>query len=95
MMPAQLLHYSVSESGGAGGKHYTGESIESFGNEMWIEGKKKSISRSTVERAMKTALELGGMVKGPKALDVPGAHSYLYPILLRFGVIDSSPENDC
>ena len=49
--------------------------------------KKKSISRSTVERAMKTALEMEGKVPGPKALNVPGAHSYLYPIFVRFGVI--------
>lgn len=91
---ATKFAYTISEPGGAGGKHFNGEEVEGFGNEMWIEGKKKSISRSTVERAMKTALELDGKVKGPKALNVPGAHSYLHPILLRFGVIDSFPEND-
>ena len=66
-----------------------GESIEGYGNEMWIDGKEKSISRSTIERAMKTALKMGGKVPGPKALNVPGAHSYLYPIFVRFGVIES------
>ena len=60
---------------------------------MWIvtsEGeKKKSISRSTVELAVRNALEAGGVVKGPKALNVPGAHSYMYPILVRFGVVSA------
>lgn len=89
---AMKFTYIVSDSGRVGGKHYIGESVDGFGNEMWIEGKKKSISRSTVERAMKTVLELDGKVRGPKALNVPGAHSYLFPILLRFGVIDPSQE---
>ena len=81
--------YTVSKPGSTGGCHYEGESIDGYGNEMWIstsEGeKKKSISRSTVERAMKTALEKE--ITGPKMLNVPGAHSYLYPIFVRFGVI--------
>jgi hypothetical protein len=54
---------------------------------MWIDGKEKSISRSTVERAFQTVLE--NEITGPKALNVPGAHSYLYPIFVRFGVIES------
>ena len=37
---------------------------------------------------MKTALEMEGKVPGPKALNVPGAHSYLYPIFVRFWVIE-------
>ena len=86
--------YSVSEPGGAGGRSYAGASVEGYGNEMWIvtsKGeKKKSISRSTVELAVRNALEAGGVVKGPKALNVPGAHSYLYPILVRFEVITLS-----
>lgn len=84
--------YSVSAASSAGGRHYEGETVDGYGNEMWIiagdKEKKKSISRSTVERAMKTALEMGGKVPGPKALNVPGAHSYLYPIFVRFGVIE-------
>lgn len=85
------FRYTVSAPGGSGGRHYEGESVDGFGNKMWITTaggeKKKSISRSTVERAFTRALELGGMVSGPRALNVPGAHSYLYPILVRFGVI--------
>lgn len=92
-VPGKKYKYSVSKEGGAGGRRYAGESVEGYGNEMWIttaEGeKKKSISRSTVELAVKNALAAGGVVKGPKALNVPGAHSYLYPILVRFGVISA------
>lgn len=86
--PGVKFKYTVSQETGTGGRHYDGDNVEGYGNEMWISGKEKSISRSTVERAMKTALEMGGKVKGPKALNVPGVHSYLYPILVRFGVID-------
>lgn len=86
------FRYTVSTPGGSGGHHYEGENIDGYGNEMWImtgdKEKKKSISRSTVERAMKTAMEMEGKVPGPKALNVPGAHSYLYPIFVRFGVVE-------
>ena len=85
------FRYTVSTPGGSGGRHYAGENVDGFGNEMWITtadgDKKKSISRSTVERAFQTALE--NEITGPKALNVPGAHSYLYPIFVRFGVIES------
>ena len=84
--------YSVSATPSNGGRHFNGESVDGYGNEMWImtgdKEKKKSISRSTVERAMKTAMEMEGKVPGPKALNVPGAHSYLYPIFVRFGVVE-------
>ena len=45
----------------------------------------KSISRSTVELGYRRAREMGS-VKGSKALGLPGSGSYLYPILLRFGI---------
>ena len=68
---------------------------------MWIcingQEKEKSISRSTVELAYKNAMELmdtEGCVRGPKALGVPGAGSYLYSIFLRFGVIGLSSTSD-
>ena len=86
--------YEVSKSGCAGGRHYEGEQVEGYGNEMWITTlpdkvrKEKSISRSTVDLALRTALEKE--IKGPKALGIPGAGSYLYPMLIRFGVINSS-----
>ncbi len=93
---ATKFKYEISREAGASGRHYHGIGISGFGNEMWIitqTGKKgKSISRSTVDLAYKKALqrmENDGQVKGPKALGIPGAGSYLYPILIRFGVIAS------
>ena len=77
--------YTVSKAGGSGGRHYDGVSIDGYGNEIWIEGKEKSISRSTVELGYKRARELK-IVKGPKALGLPGSGSYLYPIFLRLGL---------
>lgn len=91
--------YEVSKSGSAGGRHYEGEQVEGYGNEMWIitlpdkVRKEKSISRSTVDLALRTALTVQaqeGFVSGPKKLNVPGAGSYLYPMFVRFGVINSS-----
>ena len=93
--------YEVSKSGSAGGRHYEGEVVEGYGNEMWITTlpdkvrKEKSISRSTVDLALKTALTVQaqeGFVSGPKKLNVPGVGSYLYPMFVRFGVITSSAE---
>lgn len=96
----ERFKYTVSKPGSSGGRHYEGEVVPGFGNEMWIstggEQKKKSISRSTVDRAFQTAIEKE--IKGPKALNVPGAHSYLFPILVRFGVISTTtsttPDRD-
>ena len=81
--------YNVSRSGGADGRHYDGEAVDGYGNEIFItsggEQLKKSISRSTVDLALKRAREKE--IGGPKALGLPGAGSYLYPILVRFGVV--------
>lgn len=86
---AVKFKYTVSRSGGAGGRHYDGENVEGYGNELFItsggEQLKKSISRSTVDLALKKAQEK--QIRGPKALGLPGAGSYLYPMLVRFGVI--------
>lgn len=84
--------YEVSKCGSAGRRHYEGEQVEGYGNEIFIrrageagvEGQ-KSISRSTVDLALKNAGEK--KIKGPKALGIPGAGSYLYPMFIRFGVI--------
>lgn len=91
--------YEVNKSTTGGGRRYEGEQVEGYGNEMWIikNGQKseKSISRSTVDLALRTALTVQaqeGFVSGPKKLNVPGAGSYLYPMLVRFGVINSSAE---
>ncbi len=81
--------YTVSRCDGSGGRHYSGVSIEGYGNEIWIQSsggaRKKSISRSTVELGYRRAREMK-VVKGPRALGIPGAGSYLYPIFLRLGV---------
>ena len=81
--------YEVSRKPGSSGRHYSGANVDGFGNELWIivDGVKrdKSISRSTVELGYKKARELG-VVRGPKILGLPGAGSYLWPVLIRFGV---------
>lgn len=58
------------------------------GNEIQINRKKKSITRSSVKVALKATLEKNGNINGPKKLRVFGA-SYLYPMFLRFGLIDT------
>ncbi len=56
------------------------------GGEMFINRKSKSITQATVFMAFRKAMELGGVVAGPKKLGTFGA-SYLYPIFVRLGVI--------
>ncbi len=60
------------------------------GNEMFVDRKNKSITRSSVELALEKALALGQEATGPKKLGCFGA-SYLYPLFQRFGVL---PEKD-
>ena len=55
------------------------------GHEIKISRKEKTITRATVDVALKRALELSE-VSGPKNLGVFGA-SYLYPMFLYFGII--------
>ena len=89
---ATKFRYTVTRSAGAGGRHYAGADVPGYGNEIWIEGKEKSISRSTVDLAYRNARdeqERCGFVSGPRKLGVPGSRSYLYPMFLRFGVITS------
>ena len=79
----------MSRTSGRGGRHYQGEEIEGYGNELWITvngvRRDKSISRSTVELGYRRARDMG-VVKGPKALGLPGAGSYLWPLFIRLGV---------
>lgn len=87
--PGVEFTYSISVPGGNSGRKYGGPVVDGYGNEMWVTTgngmKKKSISRSTVERAYQVAQEK--MITGPKALGVPGAGSYLYPVFLALGII--------
>lgn len=60
------------------------------GGEMFVSCKDRSISKSTVYRAYDAAVALQreqGYVKGPKALGIPGAGSYLFPIFIALGII--------
>ena len=57
------------------------------GNEIQIDRKKKSITRS-VKVALKATLEKNGNISGPKQLGVFDA-SYLYSMFLRFGLIST------
>lgn len=76
--------YTVSK-GGPGGRHYEGESVDGWGNEIWVSiggvKKEKSISRSSVDLAFQKYLEKD--ITGPKQLGVFGA-SYLPPLFQRF-----------
>ena len=56
------------------------------GGEIFVNRKAKSITQATVFIAFRKAMELGGVVAGPKKLETFGA-SYLYPIFVRLGVI--------
>lgn len=64
------------------------------GNEMFVDRKEKSITKATVELAYRKAVDLGGIVAGPKKLGCFGA-SYLYPVFIRLGVIrDAKTEKN-
>lgn len=94
--PGTPFTYTISRSPGHGGRHYAGECVDGYGNELWIivDGVKRerSISRSTIDHAYSIAVEKGGRVKGPKALGVPGAGSYVYPVFVRLGIIHSASD---
>lgn len=59
------------------------------GGEMFVNRKSKSVTQATVFMAFRKAMELEGIVAGPKKLGTFGA-SYLYPIFERLGVIKKS-----
>lgn len=56
---------------------------------MFISRKEKSVTRASVDIALKKALDLQKsveIIKGPKMLKSFGA-SYLYPIFMKIGII--------
>ena len=55
-------------------------------NDMFVDRKEKSITQASVGMALGKALDLGGIVSGPKKLGTFGA-SYLYPIFLYYEII--------
>lgn len=99
--PGIEFTYEVSRTTSAAGRHYSGQSVPGYGNELWIvtaerERKKKSISRSTVDLAYRNALEEQervGFVSGPRKLGVPGVRSNLYAMFLQFGLIKDTPDD--
>ena len=52
--------YEVSKSGSAGGRHYEGEQVEGYGNEMWIikNGQKSEKSISRMYRQLSGGIKL-------------------------------------
>lgn len=81
--------YIISEPGSTGGRHYSGEDVDGFGNELFIinsrgEKREKSITRSSVDYAFRITME--GNVSGPKFLKIYGA-SYVYAMFARFGIV--------
>ena len=58
------------------------------GGEMFVNRKSKSITQATVFITFRKAMVLGGVVAGPKKLRTFGA-SYLYPVFMRIGVIET------
>ncbi|MBR1853045.1 MAG: hypothetical protein IJ794_07875 [Lachnospiraceae bacterium] len=88
--PGIAFRYTVSVDVGRSGRRYQGTCVDGYGNELFIDGKERSISRSTVELAFRKGVEVmvqEGRVSGPRKLGVPGARSYLYGMFLEFGVI--------
>lgn len=64
------------------------------GNELFVDRKAKSVTRSTVNAAYRAAviqMQTAGCVPGPKALGTFGA-SYLYPVFQSFGILCRIPE---
>ncbi len=73
----------------------TAKGLEYFykikGNEIFFSRKEKSVTRASVNIALKKAIELqtdGVIIKGPKMLKSFGA-SYLYPVFMKIGVIQT------
>lgn len=56
------------------------------GNEMFVDRKEKTVTRATIDMALKCVAQSGGVVTGPKKLGTFGS-SYLYPIFKRFGIL--------
>lgn len=62
------------------------------GKELFFSRKEKSVTRATVDKAVKTVLELQRQdkeISGPKKLNCFGA-SYLYPVFIRIGLISET-----
>ena len=58
---------------------------------MFVNRKERSITRATINMALRRALELGADATGPKKLGTFGA-SYLYMIFIQIGVIKRNQQ---
>ena len=78
----------IEEKEGQSFKTFSGLefSFKVKGHEIFISRKDKSITYSSVKKALEEGEKLDGLVTGPKKLGVFGA-SYLYPIFIEIGVI--------
>ena len=96
--PGISFSYMISRTADqkGGERRYSGENVDGYGNELWVttssgtadaQKLKKSISRSTVELGYRRAVEMHGVVKGPKSLNITGSASYLWAMLREFGMI--------
>ncbi len=59
------------------------------GNELFVSRKQKSLSRATINVALKKAQEIGRIQKTPKELGPFGA-SYLMPLFVRYGILKTN-----
>ena len=86
----QGFPFKTSGRNGSGGVEFTysvkKDKAGFWCGELFVSTKEKSITRSTVMKAYQRAVELDGVVPGPKKLGTFGA-SYLYSIFQRLGVI--------
>ena len=81
----------IEEKEGQSFKTFSGLefSFKEKGHEIFISRKDKSITFSSVKKALEEVEKLNGIASGPKKLGVFGA-SYLYPIFIEIGVIKES-----
>lgn len=92
--PGVRFTYTISRKPGISGQHYIGTTIDDYGNELKFSTKEKTVTRATVDRAFQAAREVQereGCVSGPKKIGGVFGASYIYPMLLRFGVITAAP----
>ena len=89
-MDIDELWERITELSGKTLKTYSGLEFDYTvkGHEIFISRKNKSITYSSVNKALLELGKLGGVVPGPKALGVFGA-SYIYPIFVELGIIDN------
>ena len=89
ILPIDEVWERIRENEGRCLKTYSGLdfSYTVKGHELFISRKDKSITFSSVKKALEEVEKLNGIVSGPKKLGVFGA-SYLYSIFIEIGVIE-------